>query len=60
MFPEELMHTMFSYLGPYTLGKASCVCKQWQHLAQVGLFTTGQSIQPIAVEERHNAVGVLP
>jgi len=51
---------MFSYLGPYTLGKAACVCKQWQHLAQVGLSTTGQSFQPIAAEERHDAVGVLP
>eukprot|EP00775_Hariotina_reticulata_P009348 gene9348-9511_t len=34
LFPEELMHTIFSYLGPYSLGKAACVCKQWRFLSE--------------------------
>jgi len=30
LFPDELVFNIFSRLGPYNLGKAACVCKQWQ------------------------------
>lgn len=35
VFPEEMMNTIFSYLGPYDLGRAACVCKQWRHFSEV-------------------------
>eukprot|EP00879_Flechtneria_rotunda_P006559 GHRR01006892.1.p1 GENE.GHRR01006892.1~~GHRR01006892.1.p1 ORF type:complete len:222 (+),score=44.07 GHRR01006892.1:225-890(+) len=34
VFPEELMNIVFSYLSPYNLGRAACVCKQWKHLCE--------------------------
>eukprot|EP00878_Enallax_costatus_P024541 GHUV01026194.1.p1 GENE.GHUV01026194.1~~GHUV01026194.1.p1 ORF type:complete len:277 (+),score=60.16 GHUV01026194.1:176-1006(+) len=34
LFPEEMMNTIFSYLGPYELGRAACVCRQWRHLSE--------------------------
>lgn len=34
VFPEELLTTIFSFLGAYTLGRAACVCQQWRQLAE--------------------------
>jgi F-box protein 9 len=36
LFPEELIINFFSRLGPYNLGKAACVCKQWKQYSEVG------------------------
>lgn len=33
---DELMHTVLSHLGPYTLGQVACVCQQWRQFAEVG------------------------
>lgn len=32
---DELMFNIFARLGPYVLGKAACVCKQWRAFAEV-------------------------
>ena len=36
--PQEIMLKLFSRLGPYGLGVASCVCRQWNILAQQPQF----------------------
>jgi hypothetical protein len=33
---DELMHTILSHLGPYSLGRVACVCQQWRQFAEVG------------------------
>jgi F-box protein 9 len=33
--PDELMHTIFAHMGPYTIGVAACACKQWRRFAEV-------------------------
>lgn len=35
LVPEEMMHLVLSYLGPYTLGRVACVCQQWRQFAEV-------------------------
>lgn len=47
LLPEELLNLVFARLGPYTLGRAACVCRQWRYLSEVGR-------QPAAV---HAAAG---
>jgi hypothetical protein len=37
VFTDELMHTILSYLGPYTLGRIACVCQQWRQFAEVSM-----------------------
>ena len=32
--PLEVVHHMFGFLDPLTLGKASCVCLAWQQLVR--------------------------
>ncbi|WIA19484.1 hypothetical protein OEZ85_004096 [Tetradesmus obliquus] len=32
LLTDELMTIIFSRLGPYTLGQAACVCRQWRSL----------------------------
>ncbi|GBF87419.1 hypothetical protein Rsub_00130 [Raphidocelis subcapitata] len=33
-FTDEMMTTIFSRLGPYAMGRAACVCRQWRYLAK--------------------------
>jgi F-box protein 9 len=35
VFTDEMMAALFSRLGPYALGRAACVCRQWRFLARV-------------------------
>jgi hypothetical protein len=35
LLTDELMTIIFSHLGPYTLGQAACVCRQWRYLTDV-------------------------
>lgn len=35
VFTDEMMTTIFGRLGPYALGQAACVCRQWRFLARV-------------------------
>lgn len=37
---DELMHTILSHLGPYSLGVVACVCQQWRQFAEVGTETS--------------------
>lgn len=34
LLPEEVMLQILLALGPYTLGKAACVCRQWRQLSE--------------------------
>jgi hypothetical protein len=34
-----MMTTIFSRIGPYALGRAACVCRQWRFLARVSHST---------------------
>jgi len=38
LLPYEIMNQLFMRLGPYGLGAASCVCRQWNILAQNPVF----------------------
>eukprot|EP00210_Caulerpa_lentillifera_P002351 g2256.t1 len=38
LLPYEIMNQLFTKLGPYGLGAASCVCRQWNILAQNPIF----------------------
>lgn len=44
LFPDELMYQMFNKLGPYTLGKAGCVCRQWRIYAEVGDMSSMEQV----------------
>jgi hypothetical protein len=35
VFTDELMGVLLGRLGPYALGRAACVCKQWRYLCRV-------------------------
>ncbi|KAI8471805.1 MAG: hypothetical protein J3K34DRAFT_384601 [Monoraphidium minutum] len=34
VFTDEMMGTIFGRLGPYTLGRAACVCRCWRYLCR--------------------------
>ena len=42
-FTDEMMTTIFGRLGPYALGRAACVCRQWRFLARVGVLAPGRA-----------------
>jgi hypothetical protein len=46
VFTDEVMHTILSYLGPYTLGHIACVCQQWRQFAEVSVNACRSSICP--------------
>jgi hypothetical protein len=39
VFTDGMMGTIFSYLGPYALGPAACVCRQWRFLCRVRVLS---------------------
>lgn len=43
VFTDELMHTILSHLGPYSLGRIACVCQQWRQFAEVGFDCGGRA-----------------
>lgn len=45
---DELMHTILSHLGPYSLGRVACVCQQWRQFAEVRTGRGSQAQAPAA------------
>lgn len=55
VFTDEVMHTILSYLGPYTLGRIACVCQQWRQFAEVSTNACSSSFCPASAQ--FNRVG---